>query len=111
MKAVRKIQFGQLNDKRFYFSNGLMSLLYGQTYLEYLRQEKQKYRAIHKTIQDKKYDFLKQESNTIDNNPRMHVLKQISAQTPMFYFLNSAIISNTKGWKSTKEQILNGSWK
>ena len=41
----------------------------------------------------------------------MHVLKQISAQTPMFYILNSAIISITKGWKSTKEQILNGSWK
>ena len=29
----------------------------------------------------------------------------------MFYILNSTIISITKGWKSTKEQILNGSWK
>ena len=26
MKTVNKVQFGQLNDKRFYFSNGLMSL-------------------------------------------------------------------------------------
>ena len=111
MKAVSKGQFGQLNDKRFYFSNGLMSLLYGYLCLEDLRKEKQKYRAIHKTIQDKKYDFLKQESNAIDNNPRMHVLKQIFAQSPMFYILNSTIISITKGWKSTKEQILNGSWK
>ena len=25
MKSVSKIQFGQLNDKRFYFSNGLVS--------------------------------------------------------------------------------------
>ena len=41
----------------------------------------------------------------------MHVLKQIFAQSPMFYILNSTIISITKGWKSTKEQILNGSWK
>ena len=111
MKAVSKEQFGQLIDKRFYFSNGLMSLPYGYLSLEDLRKEKQKYRAIHKTIQDKKYDFLKQESNTIDNNPRIHVLKQISAQTPMFYILNSAIISITKGWKSTKEQVLNGSYK
>ena len=111
MKAVSKVQFGQLSDKRFYFSNGLMPLPYHDPYLEDLRKEKQKYRAIHKTIQDKKYDFLKQESNAIDNNPRMHVLKQIFAQSPMFYILNSTIISITKGWKSTKEQILNGSWK
>ena len=111
MKAVSKVQFGQLSDKRFYFSNGLMPLPYHDPYLEDLRKEKQKYRAIHKTIQDKKYDFLKQESNAIDNNPRMHVLKQIFAQIPMFYILNSTIISITKDWKSTKEQILNGSWK
>ena len=45
----------------------------------------------------KKYDFLKQESNAIGNNPRMHDLKQIFAQSPMFYILNSAIISITKG--------------
>ena len=79
--------------------------------LEDLRKEKQKYSAIHKTLQDKKHDFLKQESNAIDSNPRMPVLKQIFAQSPMFYILNSTIISITKGWKSTKEQILNGSWK
>ena len=80
--------------------------------LEDLRKEKQKYSAIHKIIQDKKHDFFKQESNAIDNNnPRMPVLKQIFAQSPMFYILNSAIISITKGWKSTKKQILNGRWK
>ena len=111
MKAVSKVQFGQLSNKRFYFSNGLMSLPYPDPYLEDLRKEKQKYRVIHKTIQDKKYDFLKQEPNAIDNNPRMHVLKQIFAQRPMFYILNSTISSISKGWKSTKEQILNGSWK
>ena len=43
MKAVSKEQFGQLNDKRFYFSNGLMSLPYGYPCLEDLRKEKQKY--------------------------------------------------------------------
>ena len=34
MKSVSKVQFGQLNDKRFYFSNGLVSLPYGHPYLE-----------------------------------------------------------------------------
>ena len=86
--AVSRVQFGQLNDKRFYFPN-FSSVFTGF----------------------EKWNFLKQESNKIGNNPRMHVLKQIFAQSPMFYILNSTIISITKGWKSTKEQILNGSWK
>ena len=59
MKAVSKVQFGQLNDTRFYFSNGKMSLPYDHPCLDDLRKEKQKYRTIEKTIQDRKYDFLK----------------------------------------------------
>ena len=43
MKSVSKVQFGQLNDKRFYFSNGIISLPYGHPYLEKLRKEKHKY--------------------------------------------------------------------
>ena len=54
MKAVSKVQFGRLNDKRFQFSNGIMPLPYGHPSLEILRKEKQKNRAIHKTIQEKK---------------------------------------------------------
>ena len=42
MKAVSKVQFGQLNNKRFYFSNGLMSLPCGHPCLKDLRKEKQK---------------------------------------------------------------------
>ena len=50
MKSVSKVQFGQLNDKRFYFSNGIISLPYGHPYLEDLRKEKHNYRHIHKVI-------------------------------------------------------------
>ena len=38
MKSVIKVQFGQLNNKRFYFSNGLISLPFGHPYLEELRK-------------------------------------------------------------------------
>ena len=60
MKSVSKTQFGQLNDKRFYFANG--SLLYSHPCLEELRKEKHKYRDIHKVIQTKKDEFLLKES-------------------------------------------------
>ena len=34
MKTVSKVQFGQLNDKHFYFSNGITSLPYDHPSLE-----------------------------------------------------------------------------
>ena len=110
MKSVIKIQFGKLNDKRFYFSNGLISLPFGHPYLEELRKEKQRHRAIHKVIQEKKYDFLKEESKVLQNHPRLNVLK-IFSQNPMLYELNSTTKFISTGWKSTNELIKNGRWK
>ena len=84
MKSVSKVQFGRLNDKRFYFSNGIISLPYGHPSSENLRKEKQKNRMIHKKIQEKKYEFLKEESKVLNNNQRFHVLKQIFNQSQCF---------------------------
>ena len=53
MKSVSKIKFGQLNDKSLYFYNGLILLAFEHPYLENLRKEKHKYRAIRKVIQEK----------------------------------------------------------
>ena len=111
MKSVSKVQFGQLNDKRFYFSNGIISLPYGHPYLEKLRKEKHKYRDIHKVIQRKKDNFLKEESKVIENIPRLNILKQIFGQIPILYELNSNTKFISSGWKTTKELIKNGSWK
>ena len=40
MKSISKVQPGQLNDRRFSFSNGIISLPYGHPYLEELRKRK-----------------------------------------------------------------------
>ena len=56
-KTVCKNQFGQLNDKRFYFSNGILPLPYGHPQLEHLRKEKNKYKNIHAVIQSKNINF------------------------------------------------------
>ena len=71
MKSVSKIQFGQLNDKKFYFSNGLISLPYDHPSFEELRKEKHKYRDIYKVIQTKKDDFLLKESKILESIPRL----------------------------------------
>ena len=111
MKSVRKVQSGKLNDKRFYFSNGIISLPFGHPYLEELRKEKHKYRHIHKAIQRKQDDFLKEESKVVEKIPRLNILKQIFGQIPILYELNSNTKFISSGWKTTKELIKNGSWK
>ena len=57
MKSISKVQFGQLNYKRFYFSNGIISLPYSHPYLEELRKEKHRHQHIHKVIKTKKTIF------------------------------------------------------
>ena len=64
-----------------------------------MRKEKQKNRLIHKKIQEKKYEYLKEESKVLNDNQRLNVLRQIFNQIPMPYKLDSEIISVTKGWK------------
>ena len=83
IKSVSKVQFGQLNDKIFYFSNGIVSLPYGHPFLGNLRKQKDKYRNIHKVIQTKKDKFLKEESKVIEKIPRLNILKQIYSQIPI----------------------------
>ena len=51
MKTVSKVQFGQLNDKV------ILRSTYGHPSLEKVREQKNKYRTIHKVIQTKKDDF------------------------------------------------------
>ena len=111
MKSISKVQFGQLNDKRFYFSNGIVSLPYGHPLSENLRKHKDKYRNIHSVVQTKKDKFLKEESKVIEKIPRWDIIRQIYSQIPLLYERNSDTNFISSGWKTTKEYIKNGSWK
>ena len=104
MKSISKVQFGQLYDKRFYFSNGITSLPYGHPSLENVRQQKNKYRPIHKVIQTKKDEFLKEETKVIENNPRLDILHQIFNQVPLIYELKSE--TNFLLWGLILQKIL-----
>ena len=55
--------------------------------------------------------FLKKESKVLESIPRLNILKQIFAQIPIFYELDSNTKFISSGWKTTKELIKNGSWK
>ena len=111
MKTVSKVQFGQLNDKKFYFSNGITSLPYGHLSLEKARKQKNKCRNIHKVIQTQKDEFLKEENKMIQKNPRLDILNQIFNQVPLIYELKSESNFFKSGCKTTKDFIKNGRWK
>ena len=44
VNTVNKTQFASLNDKRFYFHDGIISLPFGHYLLEESRKEKEKYK-------------------------------------------------------------------
>ena len=96
--------------KRFYFSNGIISFLYGYPYLEKLRQQKHKYRDIHKVIQRKKDKFLKGKSQILEKIPRLNILKQLFSKVPLLYELNSTTNFFSSGYKTTKEFVKSGCW-
>ena len=51
------------------------------------------------------------ESKAVKNCERLRILQTIFNQPPVYYVLDSSNIAKDRSIKSTKEQILNGSWK
>ena len=73
MNTVNKIQFGQLNDKRFYFPNGIVSLPFGLFLFNELRKERSQDRKIHLQVKKKKWEFIKKENEILNKNDRLSV--------------------------------------
>ena len=111
MTTIHKVQFGQLNDKRFYFPNGITSLPFGHPHLEKVRKQKNKFRNIHKIIQYKKHEFLEEEAKVEENSERLNILNQIFNQVPLIYELKSNQNFFKSGLITTKNYIKNSYWK
>ena len=81
---------------------------------EKAREEKEKHRnELHTLIQKKKkkFEFLTSESHAIHLCERLRVLRCIYAQPPSLHKLGSQVLMIFRSLKSTRELILNGSWK
>ena len=112
MKSVKKTRFAGSNDKRFYFHDGLVSLLFRHFLLNNVTEEKEKHRAnLHTKIPKKMFAFLALESRAVHLCERLRVLRSIYAQPPLLYLLNSQVLLQIKKLKSTRELIINGNWR
>ena len=112
MKSVKKTQFTGLNDRRFYFHNGIVLLPFQHALLKILRKEKEKCRSnIHNKIQKKMFEFLSEESKAVRNCERLRILRSIYSQALLLYLSDSEVLMKIRDFKSKREQILNVRWK
>lgn len=70
-----KTKFSQLNDKRFYFADGVVSLPYGHPSLKQIDKFKiEKDQKIEKYFWEQKERLLKMEKNTLKKNTKPFTL-------------------------------------
>ena len=112
MTSVTKVQFARLNDKRYYFSDGIVSLLFGHPALNKVREYKKSLPKIHTVIQKEKDEILKGENAVVNNNERLRILRSIFSQPITYYNLktNKHLSANKFDYMTTRDYILNSKW-
>ena len=113
MRLIRtnKTQFAGLNDKRYYFPDGVTSLPYGNFLLADINKKKKQYNKIQNVILEIKDSLIRDECKAVNKCERLRVLRSIFNQALTYYKLDSnkrANISNIS--KPTKDFILSGIW-
>ena len=113
MTAVNKVKFARLNDKRYYFSDGIVSLPFGHILLEKARQYKKQLTKIHLQIDNEKDAILKLENEAVMKNERLRILRCIFSQPLVYFDLHSHQLTEVKRtfkYAATKDYILNSHW-
>ena len=112
MTSVNKVQFARLNDKRFYFSDGIVSIPFGHPTLNKVREYKKSLPKIHTVIEKEKNEILKRENEVVNNNERLKILRSIFLQPITFYNLktNKHLSVNKFDYTTTRDYILNSKW-
>ena len=112
MTSVNKVQFASLNDKRYYFSDGVVSLPFGHPSLSNIREYKKSLSRIHTVIRQEKNKILKMENEIVNKNERLSVLRNILSQPITYFNLKNNAKTNIKDndFTSTRDYILNSMW-
>ena len=114
MTSVNKVQFASLNDKRYYFSDGIVSLPFGHPSLNQVREYKKSLPKIHTVILKEKNMILHYENKAVNNNERLRILRSIFSQSVTYYRLKTDqryVDKNKKfDYTTTRDYILNSKW-
>ena len=111
MTSVNKVQFASLNDKRYYFSDGIVSLPFGHPSLKEVRDYKKSLPKIHTWIAYEKDKILQYENRVVNYNERLRILRSIFSQPITYYTLKTNVLYSGKNKKfdytATRDYILN----
>ena len=112
MTEIDRSQFGLLNCKRYYLTDGICSLPFGHFLFASIREKNKQIKDIHKKLLEIKDDLLREEFRATAKCERISLLRSILAQPPTYYKLDStkrASIKNIFG--NTRDYILSGDWR
>ena len=111
MTIVNKVQFVSLNDKKYYFLDGIVSLPFRHPSLSELRDYKKSLPKIHTVIKEEKDELLQLENKKVNNNKILRILRSIFSQ-PITYNLKSNKQSTIKrfDYMTMCDYILNSMW-
>ena len=114
MTSVNKVQFARLNDKRYYFSDGIVSLPFGHPSLNEVRDYKKSLPKIHTVIANEKDKILLLENEFVNDNERLRIFRSIFSQPITYYTLktNNCYCGKNKkfDYTTTRDYILNSQW-
>ena len=77
MTVVNEVQFASLNNKRYYYLDGIRSLPNGHLLLLELRKQKKAFPKTRKLIKEEKINFLKEELNALRKYEKINSFRTI----------------------------------
>ena len=113
MTSTNKIKFARLNDKRYYFSDGIVSLPFGHPSLNDLREYKKSLSYKHRVIDKEKNKILNDENIVVNSNERLRILRSIFSQPIKYYTLKTYrhyLATKNVSYMTTRQYILNSHW-
>ena len=85
-KTVTKSKFSQLNNKKFYFADGVVSLPFGHPLLKEIDEFKLgKGQKIEKYFWEEKGNLFSLENKALKEHPRLYLYHQILMSTPKIF--------------------------
>ena len=110
MTSVNKVQFARLNNKRYYFSDGIVSLPLDHPSLSEVRDYKKSLSKIYTVIEKEKDKIL--ENKIVNDNERLRILRSIFSQPITYYSLktNQRHFGKKFDYTTTRDYILNSKW-
>ena len=84
MASINKVKFVSLNDKKYYGSDGIVSLPFGHPLLNEVREYRKSLPKFHTVIEQEKDKILFLEKKAFAKNKRLKLLRSIFAE-PLTY--------------------------